>query len=121
MGVAADAPYLDVAYKLVEVEGRPVLKLSPGKATLPGRKQVWRLAGARDTISLEDGGGEGDPLLREVMRDGRTTWSEPLAAMRERARREREALPDAVRSLAADPYDVRVDPALEALRRELGG
>jgi nicotinate phosphoribosyltransferase len=42
MGVSADAPSLDSAYKLVEYDGRPVLKLSPGKATLPGAKQVYR-------------------------------------------------------------------------------
>ncbi len=121
MGVSADAPFLDVAYKLVELDGRPVLKLSPGKATLPGRKQVWRVAGEHDTIGLEDGTSDGDPLLREVMRDGLATWSEPLAAMRERARRERESLPEAVRSLDATPYEVRIDPALDALARLLAG
>ena len=47
MGVSADAPFLDLVYKLVEVDGRPVLKLSAGKATLPGRKQVWRIRGRR--------------------------------------------------------------------------
>jgi hypothetical protein len=41
--------------------------------------------------------------------------------MRARARREREALPDAVRALDATPYDVRIDPALDALARKLGG
>src|SRR5262245_8300057 len=41
MVVSADAPYLDMAYKLVEFGGRPTMKLSAGKATLPGRKQVW--------------------------------------------------------------------------------
>ena len=33
MGVSADAPYVDSVYKLVEFDGRPVLKLSAGKAT----------------------------------------------------------------------------------------
>ena len=42
LGVSADAPYVDAVYKLVEFDGRPVLKLSPAKATAPGRKQVWR-------------------------------------------------------------------------------
>jgi nicotinate phosphoribosyltransferase len=35
MGVSADAPYLDSAYKLVAYGDRPVLKLSPEKATAP--------------------------------------------------------------------------------------
>ena len=42
MGVSADAPFLDSAYKLVTYAGRPVMKLSPGKATAPGAKQVYR-------------------------------------------------------------------------------
>src|SRR5207244_1420837 len=32
LGTCADAPYLDMAYKLVACGGRPVLKLSTGKA-----------------------------------------------------------------------------------------
>src|SRR6266545_2299217 len=42
MGVSADAPYLDTAYKLVRYGERPVAKLSPGKPSLPGAKQVFR-------------------------------------------------------------------------------
>src|SRR4029453_18775112 len=42
MGVSADAPSLDSAYKLVEYDGRPMLKLSKAKVTEPGRKQVFR-------------------------------------------------------------------------------
>ena len=44
---SSSAPFLDMAYKLVELDGRPVLKLSAGRATLPGRKQVWRREGVR--------------------------------------------------------------------------
>ena len=42
MGVSADAPYLDSAYKLAVYDGRPVMKLSAGKASPPGAKQVYR-------------------------------------------------------------------------------
>src|SRR5207249_12299311 len=42
VGVSADAPYLDSVYKLVEYDGRPVLKLSAEKSTEPGRKPVFR-------------------------------------------------------------------------------
>lgn len=45
VGTSADAPYLDSAYKLVEYDQRPVLKLSEGKATAPGCKQVFRRNG----------------------------------------------------------------------------
>src|ERR1019366_7071919 len=47
LGVSADAPYLDMTYKLVEYASRPVVKLSTGKETLPGPKQVFRRAGMR--------------------------------------------------------------------------
>jgi nicotinate phosphoribosyltransferase len=35
LGVSADAPSLDVVYKLVCFDGHPVMKLSPEKRTLP--------------------------------------------------------------------------------------
>ena len=53
MGVSADAPYLDSAYKLVAYAGRPVMKLSQGKATWPGAKQVYRGPGG-DVLALRD-------------------------------------------------------------------
>src|SRR5690606_27151958 len=43
MGVSADHPYLDSAYKLAAYAGKPRMKLAPGKSTLPGRKQVFRI------------------------------------------------------------------------------
>src|SRR5690606_3389082 len=45
MTTSADAPYLDCAYKLQEYAGRPCRKRSEGKATWPGRKQVYRRLG----------------------------------------------------------------------------
>jgi nicotinate phosphoribosyltransferase len=42
MAVSADAPSLDLAYKLAEYRGVPRLKTSAGKVTLPGRKQWFR-------------------------------------------------------------------------------
>jgi nicotinate phosphoribosyltransferase len=75
VGVAADAPYLDAAYKLVEYDGRPVMKLSSAKVTAPGRKQVFRRAGQPDVIALwqEEPPEMARPLLRTVMRAGRRT------------------------------------------------
>jgi nicotinate phosphoribosyltransferase len=117
MGVSADSPFLDMVYKAVELDGRRVLKLSEGKATLPGRKQVWRVRdGDRaryDLLALEGSPREGDPLLVEVMSEGRATWSEPLERARERARSGRASLPESVRGLEAEPYPVRIDPELE--------
>jgi nicotinate phosphoribosyltransferase len=75
MGVSADAPYLDMAYKMVELAGRPVLKLSPGKTSLAGRKQIFRLttpSGSlkRDVIGLRKDDLPGEPLLRKAMEGG---------------------------------------------------
>lgn len=73
MGVSADAPFLDSAYKLVTFGEYPVRKLSAGKATLPGAKQVWRrLRDATDLLAVRDEPGPpgSEPLLVPVMRGG---------------------------------------------------
>jgi nicotinate phosphoribosyltransferase len=44
MSTSADAPSLDIAYKLAEYNGVPRIKTSVGKMTLPGPKQVFRAA-----------------------------------------------------------------------------
>jgi nicotinate phosphoribosyltransferase len=72
IGVSADAPSLDTVYKLVEYAGRPVRKLSKGKATAPGAKQVLRHRSMRDdVVALRHEVLEGyQPLLVPVMRGG---------------------------------------------------
>lgn len=128
LGTSADAPYLDMAYKLVEFDGTPVLKLSPEKATLPGPKQVWRLRPdgaepARDLLALlaEEGPAGGEPLLETVMESGEVLVQDSLAAMRERCASRRALLPAAVRSLDAAPaaYPVELTPGLVALRDDV--
>lgn len=100
VGVSADAPYLDSVYKLVEFDGRPVMKLSSAKVTAPGRKQVFRRPGCADVIGLADERppDDGVPLLETVMRDGRRTGPEPtLAECRGRLAADLEELPSAAR------------------------
>ena len=95
MGVSADAPFVDSVYKLVDVDGRPVLKLSAGKATAPGRKQVWRGQDA-DVLALRDEPGPpgAEPLLVPVMRDGVRTGAAPsIDEMRARFDADLAALP----------------------------
>lgn len=53
MGVSADAPYLDSAYKLTEFGAKPVMKLSAGKVTMPGAKQIFR-GSAADVLALRN-------------------------------------------------------------------
>ena len=98
VGVSADAPYLDSAYKLVEFEGRPVMKLSSAKVTAPGRKQVFRRPGCADVIALADERppDDGVPLLETVMQNGRRTGPAPtLAECRDRLTADLEELPSA--------------------------
>jgi nicotinate phosphoribosyltransferase len=82
VGVSADAPYLDAAYKLVAYDDRPVMKFSAGKATLPGAKQVFRAPGFADTVALreEPAPGGARPLLETVMASGHRTGPPPSLA-----------------------------------------
>jgi nicotinate phosphoribosyltransferase len=120
LAVSADAPFLDAVYKLVAVDGRPVRKLSPGKATLPGAKQVWRSAGG-DTIALADEPGPhgATPLLEPAMAAGVRVRHGSLAAARERAAAQRAALAPGLRRLDAAPYPVVVSDALASLADDL--
>ena len=124
LGTSADAPFVEGVYKLVEdAEGYRV-KLSTGKATLPGRKQVWRTADTKgipqhDTIALaeETGPPGAGPLLVEVMRDGRTVRPDDLDEMRARCRDRLALLPSPLPVLrGSGTFPVRLSPALEALR-----
>jgi nicotinate phosphoribosyltransferase len=119
VGVAADAPYLDAAYKLVEYEGRPVMKLSSAKVTTPGRKQVFRRTGRPDVISLvgEDPPDSARPLLRTVMLGGRRAGQpDRWQNARERFRADLATLPASARRI----YDPEpVTPARSQALEEL--
>ncbi|NJP99142.1 nicotinate phosphoribosyltransferase [Streptomyces zingiberis] len=124
-GVAADAPYLDSAYKLVAYEGRPVMKLSHAKVTRPAPKQVFRRPGLRDTLALRDEpvppGAE--PLLETVMRDGRRTGPKPsLAAARRRFEADLAQLPEAARRIDdPEPPEAQISGPLSRLTDEVRG
>lgn len=106
---SADAPYLDCAYKLQEYDGRPRRKRSHGKATWPGRKQVFRRRGPGgrwegDVVTLESAPVDGEPLLVPVIRAGRLVAPPPgLGAARRRAAEEVAALPVSMRALDGPP------------------
>jgi nicotinate phosphoribosyltransferase len=127
MGVSADVPGLDIAYKLTEYGGKGRLKLSAGKPILPGRKQVFRReeAGiyAGDEIARSTEQRPGAPLLSCVMRSGQRTAhaAESLPAMRERARDGLARLAKSLLSLtpADPPYPVAVSAALASYDHEV--
>ena len=126
MGVSEDAPSLDIAYKLVSYAGRGSIKLSPGKALLPGQKQVFRreLDGRAegDLIACHDEVHSGRRLLSRVMAAGRRVTPAPsLLSIRAFARSERDRLPERLLGLepAVPPYPVEVTPKLTAWRDAL--
>ncbi|HET6953599.1 MAG TPA: nicotinate phosphoribosyltransferase [Acidimicrobiales bacterium] len=118
LGTSGDAPNLGAVYKLVEDADGPKMKLSTGKVTLPGRKQVWRFDD-HDVVSLHDEDVPGGrPLLVPVMAGGRRSRHETLAAVRDRCRATLAALPGPLRSLemAHHPtWPVETSPGLAAL------
>ena len=122
MGVSADAPVLDSAYKLVTYAGRPVMKLSPGKATAPGAKQAYRGPGG-DVIALRDEPPRpgGEPLLVPVMRGGqRLSGREPLAGAQRRCATDLARLPPASRALRGPaPVPVHLSEQLQGLQDQL--
>jgi nicotinate phosphoribosyltransferase len=119
-----DAPALDCAYKLQEYAGAPKRKLSEGKATWPGRKQVWRSMGADgrlsgDILSLEADQQPGTALIEPVMRAGKRLKQPTLADSRARAARELAQLPEPLRRLQDGvTYPVTVADSLTALAAE---
>ena len=126
LDVSSDAPYLDCAYKLQEYDGQARRKRSQGKATWPGRKQVFRrfdgggvLAG--DTVGIETEHHDGEPLLIPAMRYGRRLQSpESLDTIRERARQSLDSLPVTLQSLSDTArYDVAISDGVRELASEL--
>jgi nicotinate phosphoribosyltransferase len=125
LSAAAGAPYFDLVYKLVELDGRGVMKLSAAKATLPGSKQVWRRSEAGgfvgDLVALadEEPPEAAEPLLEHALVDGRRVTSSTLDERRARASAQRAALPAGSRLLEAETYPVEVSSGLEVLRGQV--
>ena len=126
LAASVDVPALDCAYKLQEFAGKPKRKLSEGKATWPGRKQVWRTYDGDgrmrgDILSLESDTQPGEPLVVPVMRVGKRIAPAPtLAAIRDRAKRDLARLAGPLARLEAGfEYPVHVADALTALARAI--
>jgi nicotinate phosphoribosyltransferase len=116
-----DAPALDCAYKIQEYAGKPKRKRSEGKATWPGRKQVYRRYAddgtmAGDVLTVEGDDQRGDPLVRPVMLGGERIVAPSLADARRFAAEQLERLPAHLKRLASEPpYPVEVSMRLRAL------
>jgi nicotinate phosphoribosyltransferase len=124
---SSDAPGLDCAYKLEEYAGIARRKRSEGKATWPGRKQVFRVLRAdgrlnHDILALHDEHHPGRGLLQPAMRAGNRVAAPPaLEAIRSYAREELARLPEHMKSLErSEPaYRVEVSDAVRALADEV--
>ena len=134
LSTASDAPALGGVYKLVEIErngeARSTLKLSEGKVTYPGRKQVRRVASesgeySHDVIGLADEelSGAGYSLLECVMVGGRRLRVAPeLVSLQERTQRELICFPASVRDMQlSGRYSVRLSERLQALMTTVAG
>jgi nicotinate phosphoribosyltransferase len=131
MGTSEDKPYLDVIYKISETLNEndkflPIMKLSEGKNTLPGRKQVFRFKNkqgdyTKDVIALADEKVNGEPLLTKVMAKGiRICDSPTLENIRKFASENLSFLPAKYRQTTNPPiYPVELSDALKALVTKL--
>jgi nicotinate phosphoribosyltransferase len=122
----ADAPYLDCVYKLQEYAGRARRKRSEGKATWPGRKQVYRRFGVDgrmvgDVLTLDDDAQVGETLLQPCLVAGKRVAPSPaVSEVRQKAAAQLVHLPDHLRQLRVDPpYPVTISPALKQLTQEV--
>jgi nicotinate phosphoribosyltransferase len=127
LDTSADAPYLDSAYKLQQYAGLARRKRSEGKATWPGRKQVYRQYRTdgtldADLITLEEDRADGEALIAPAMAGGRILSPQPtLDDIRAHAANELNRLPAHLRDLDPEPpaYEVQISGALEMLAAEV--
>jgi nicotinate phosphoribosyltransferase len=126
LDVSTDAPYLDCAYKLQEYDERARRKRSTGKATWPGRKQIFRKFRTdgmfrEDTVGLETESCADIGLMLPAMRFGRRLQtSESLSTIRERAQLSLASLPAPLRSLSEhSEYPVIISPTVRALAADV--
>jgi len=131
MGTSIDAPSLDVIYKISEVtddngEFLPTMKLSKGKVTYPGRKQVFRVEDrkkrfVKDVLGLEGEKVRGRPLLVKVMQKGKIIYRAPsLDKIRNFAQNNLSRFPEKLKDIHAEyQYPVLISPKLFRLRQNL--
>jgi len=128
VGVSADAPYLDIVYKLVRFNRRNIRKLSTGKITLAGEKQIFRRVDdsgmlKEDIIGLRDDViAEAEPLLKKVMENGRCVGSYPeLLDIQARFNINFARLPEAFKSIVnKKDFPVTLSEGLERVQQRTG-
>jgi len=129
MGVSLDAPALGGVYKLIEdtEDGNivPKIKLSDGKITYPGKKQVYRITEGgkfvKDIIALDGEACAGEPLLVKVMEKGNIVYDIPdLKDIRQRALSQINMLPHEIKDIEkTSEYKVEISSGLQELTNKL--
>ena len=110
-------------FKSVERDGIPIVKKSvdePAKATIPGRKQIYRYTDkdglyCKDCVTLwDEPNSEGKPLLIPIVIDGKLVYNFPnLTTIQERTKIELRKLQNTHQILSdAKPYPVEIHPSL---------
>lgn len=123
MITSKDCPAVSGVYKLSESEEKGRLeakiKLSEGKKTLPGRKQVYRISDeqgkyVKDIIALESEKVEGEPLLVPIIKDGAVVYKQPkLQEIQKRAKELLAKLPSQYKKIKSpDEYKVELSTGI---------
>lgn len=107
-------------YKLVEDTDGAKIKLAPGKKTIPGKKQVYRLADREsffwDVLTLENEHVLGEALLQPVVIKGeRVAPRRSLENIRTYTLQQVALMPVLSKGIRAAPYEVKLSKGLEAL------
>ena len=127
MGTSSDHPRLDSAYKLCSYSGKGRMKLSSEKSNYPGKKQIFRQfeggKARRDILAARDESMDGEPLLRQVMKDGKRTDAGRYSLENARNHCEEAVgqLPDRLMALdlVDPPYSVEISDVLQSRTEEL--
>ncbi|MCL6436904.1 MAG: nicotinate phosphoribosyltransferase [Leptolyngbyaceae cyanobacterium HOT.MB2.61] len=112
-------------YKLVEIDGIPVMKEATGKTTYPGRKQIFRCYQQGEVYQdwlglINEAPIDSQPLMKLVMKQGqRVDPPEPLEAIARRTAHSVSSLPPTTRQIhQPTPLPVVRSPQLNALIEE---
>lgn len=120
----SDSPSLEVVYKVAEIrDGKNIhytAKLTPGKQSYPGRKQVFRKYKnnkiAYDIVGLENEN-YGSPLLKKVLTKGKLVKKLPsLDEIRKYFNKQLSTIPEKLLDIDKQhPYRVDISKKLEQL------
>lgn len=112
-------------YKLVEIDGIPVMKESCDKITYPGRKQIFRDAAGADFsdrlgLSSESPQASEQPLMQLVVKQGEALQSpEDLKTIAERTRIAIRSLPQTIRQIRSPTrFSPKISTALQDLTQK---